>query len=157
MASTRTAPITRATSPTLTAMPALLATPSRSLKCSTRRESCLEISKSLVANRHHSYWDTRPFNNQAEWPTDGSQPFVWSFGDKTGYGIHGDYVFGWKGDALQRAMDQNCNSDLFANKINCNTLKTQSLADANKCVTSRKVNENLDGWLSTLPGDMPIG
>ncbi|KAI0516899.1 hypothetical protein F5B22DRAFT_605428 [Xylaria bambusicola] len=105
---------------------------------------------------YETYWNTRPFNNKADWPADGSQPFVWSFGDKTGYGIHGDYVFGWKGDALQRAMDQNCNSDLFANKINCNTLKTQSLADANKCVISRKVTENLDGWMSSLPGDMPI-
>ncbi|KAF2965747.1 hypothetical protein GQX73_g7830 [Xylaria multiplex] len=105
---------------------------------------------------YETYWDTRPFNNQADWPTDGSQPFVWSFGDKLGYGIHGDYVFGWRGDALQRAMDQNCNSDLFQNKINCNTLKTQSLADANKCTISRKVTDNLDGWLTTLPGDMPI-
>jgi hypothetical protein len=26
-------------------------------------------------------WDTSKFNNLAEWPEDGSQPFVWSFGD----------------------------------------------------------------------------
>ncbi|KAI1333817.1 hypothetical protein F5Y15DRAFT_410079 [Xylariaceae sp. FL0016] len=104
----------------------------------------------------YSSWDTRPFNNQADWPTDGSQPFVWSFGDKTGYGIHGDYVFGWKGDALQRAMDTNCNSDLFSNKINCNTLKTQSLDSANKCTMARKVNEDLDGWLTELPGGMTV-
>jgi hypothetical protein len=26
-------------------------------------------------------WDTRKFNDEAEWPVDGSQPFVWSFGD----------------------------------------------------------------------------
>ncbi|KAI1264544.1 hypothetical protein F5Y18DRAFT_417535 [Xylariaceae sp. FL1019] len=105
---------------------------------------------------YETYWDTRPFNNQADWPTDGSQPFVWSFGDETGYGFHADYVFGWKGDALQRAMDANCNSDLFANQINCNTLKTQSLADANKCTVSRTVDENLDGWMTQLPGGMAI-
>lgn len=26
-------------------------------------------------------WDTRQFNNKEDWPEDGSQPFVWSFGD----------------------------------------------------------------------------
>lgn len=34
-------------------------------------------------------WDTRQFNNKAEWPADGSQPFVLSTGDNTGYGQHG--------------------------------------------------------------------
>ncbi|OAA59904.1 hypothetical protein SPI_06102 [Niveomyces insectorum RCEF 264] len=102
------------------------------------------------------YWDTRPFNNKAEWPEDGSQPFVWSFGDKTGYGHHADYVFGWKGDALQRAMDANCNSDLFANKINCPTLKTQTLEEANKCTQKRQVGEDLDSWLTALPGGMQV-
>lgn len=27
-------------------------------------------------------WDTRPFNDKDLWPEDGSQPFVWSTGDK---------------------------------------------------------------------------
>lgn len=26
-------------------------------------------------------WDTRRFNDANDWPTDGSQPFVWSFSD----------------------------------------------------------------------------
>ena len=26
-------------------------------------------------------FDTSKFNNKADWPADGSQPFVWSFGD----------------------------------------------------------------------------
>ncbi|KAB5517514.1 hypothetical protein GE09DRAFT_978906 [Coniochaeta sp. 2T2.1] len=101
---------------------------------------------------YETYWDTRPYQDKSQWHPEG--PFVWSFGDKTGYGIHGDYVFGWKGDALQRAMDANCNSDLFANKINCPTLKTQSIEAANKCTKRVSVNEPLDGWLKELPGGM---
>lgn len=105
---------------------------------------------------YETYWDTRPFNDRSLWPADGSQPFVWSFGDKTGYGIHGDYMFGWKGDALQRAMDTNCNSDLFSNRINCPTLKTQTLDQANKCTIKRQINEDLDAWLTELPGGMMV-
>ncbi|KAF2655777.1 hypothetical protein K491DRAFT_598203 [Lophiostoma macrostomum CBS 122681] len=94
-------------------------------------------------------WDTTKFNDKSLWPTDGSQPFVWSFGDATGYGNHGDYVFGWKGDALQRAMDSNCN-------INCPTLKTQTIPTGNKCAQQQKVVEDIDGWLTELPGGMPV-
>jgi hypothetical protein len=37
-------------------------------------------------------WDTTPFNDKSIWPTDGSQPFVYSMGDGTGFGQHGDYL-----------------------------------------------------------------
>jgi hypothetical protein len=57
--------------------------------------------------------------------------------DRTGYGNHGDYVFGWKGDALQRAMDSGCS--------NCPNLKTQTIATGNKCLKSMGVNEVIDG------------
>ncbi|KAK3376845.1 hypothetical protein B0T24DRAFT_550776, partial [Lasiosphaeria ovina] len=83
-------------------------------------------------------WDTAKFNDKSLWPADGSQPFVWSQDDPTGYGNHGDYVFGWKDDALQKAMDTNCN-------INCPQLKTQTIAAGNKCTKKSQVNENIDG------------
>ncbi|KAK3302649.1 uncharacterized protein B0T15DRAFT_562604 [Chaetomium strumarium] len=95
-------------------------------------------------------WDTRGFNDKANlWPEDGSQPFVWSYGDFTGYGTHGDYVFGWKGDALQRAMDANCD-------VYCPTLKEQGISAGNQCRVDRHVSENIDGWLSSLPGGVEI-
>ncbi|KAI0455948.1 hypothetical protein F5B21DRAFT_513745 [Xylaria acuta] len=94
-------------------------------------------------------WDTTKFNNAADWPSDGSQPFVWSFGDKTGYGNHGDYVFGWRGNALQTAMDTNCN-------INCPQLRSQSIPQGNQCSVKAVVDETIDGWLDELPGGMPV-
>ncbi|KAB5585013.1 hypothetical protein GE09DRAFT_11427 [Coniochaeta sp. 2T2.1] len=101
---------------------------------------------------YEAIWDTRKFNDKSLWPEAGSehaQPFVWSYGDATGYGTHGDYVFGWKGDALQKAMSQNCN-------INCPALKTQSIAVGNKCGVTQKVKEETEGWLSKLPGGMGV-
>ncbi|KAJ4287940.1 hypothetical protein N0V90_011955 [Kalmusia sp. IMI 367209] len=92
-------------------------------------------------------WDTRPFNDKSLWPADGSQPFVWSTGDQRGYSNHGDYVFGWKDDSLQRAMDTKCNGDA------CSALKSQSNEEAMKCTVPRTVNENIDGWLENLPGN----
>ncbi|KAK4661299.1 uncharacterized protein QC763_0115100 [Podospora pseudopauciseta] len=94
-------------------------------------------------------WDTRRFNDRSLWPEDGSQPFVWSYGDYTGYGTHGDYVFGWKGDSLQRAMDANC--DFY-----CPQLKTQSIATGNQCRQNQKVAENIDGPFDRLPGNVEI-
>ncbi|KAF1998133.1 hypothetical protein P154DRAFT_439693 [Amniculicola lignicola CBS 123094] len=97
-------------------------------------------------------WDTTAFNNKADWPTDGSQPFYLSTGDNTGYGQHADYVFGWKGDALQRAMDDNgCFS------ATCGKQKSQDIAEALKCKIKKTVIEDTDGWLKELPGSPMMG
>ncbi|PGG98237.1 hypothetical protein AJ80_09562 [Polytolypa hystricis UAMH7299] len=82
-------------------------------------------------------WDTRQFNDPNMWPTDGSQPFVFSYGDPTGYGQHADYVFGWRGDSLQKAMDANC--DVF-----CPELQSQSVDAANRCRKQKTVLESID-------------
>lgn len=92
-------------------------------------------------------WDTTGFNDKALWPATG-QPFVLSTGDTTGYGQHGDYVFGWKGDALQRAMD--VANGCFA--ADCGNQKTQSIDDAKRCKISKKVREEVDGC-KLLPCD----
>ena len=88
---------------------------------------------------YEAVWDTTKFNDKAMWPENASeQPFRWSFDDRTGFGNHGDYVFGWKGDALQRAMDANCN-------VGCSTLKSQAIAAGNKCTIEPKVKDVVDG------------
>jgi len=91
-------------------------------------------------------WDTTKFNNKADWPEDGSQPFVLSTGDPTGYGQHGDYVFGWKDDSLQHAMDNKCFGPT------CTGLTTQGFDKANKCTVKSLVKEDNEGWVSELPG-----
>ncbi|KAF2729879.1 hypothetical protein EJ04DRAFT_501527 [Polyplosphaeria fusca] len=97
-------------------------------------------------------WDTTPFNDASLWPTDGSQPFYFSYGDNTGYGQHADYVFGWEGNELQKGMDAtNCMG------AKCKDMKNQVIDTAKACQVKKTVQENQDGWIDKLPGtDMPM-
>lgn len=92
---------------------------------------------------YETLWDTTPFNNL--WPSDGSNPFYLSYGDDLGYGTHADYLFGWKGDALQRAMDSKC---MFQGCENGNPLKSQGVAQMNACTVKATNSEDVDGCKS---------
>lgn len=89
-------------------------------------------------------WDTTQF--QKEWPTDGSQPLYLSYGDNTGYGQHADYVFGWKGDELQKGMDA---SGCMGAK--CKDMVNQAIDTAKQCSVKSTVHEDHEGckfeWL----------
>jgi len=92
-------------------------------------------------------WDTTKFNHLWDPATD-KNPFVWSF-EGTGAGTHADYMFGWKGDSLQRAMDK---SECFYD--GCGSIKKQAMSEANKCTVKDFVGENIDGCgfpVSVLP------
>lgn len=98
-------------------------------------------------------FDTAQFNDPNEWPEDGSQPFVWAMGDTTGAGIHGDYLFGWKGDALQRAMDTKCNG------VNCPGMERQDDSISNACAKAQMASEPVgdDGCKLAPPGSSGLG
>ncbi|KAI8623366.1 hypothetical protein F5Y19DRAFT_375213 [Xylariaceae sp. FL1651] len=89
-------------------------------------------------------WDTTKFNSM--WPSGAPSPFVWSF-EGNSYGTHADYMFGWKGDALQRAMDK---SECFYD--GCGSITKQKMNIANQCKVADMVGEQVDGWLPKLPG-----
>lgn len=93
---------------------------------------------------YETLWDTTQFKSM--WPSGGANPFVLSYMGKNGnlnaYGTHADYVFGWKGDSLQRAMDSGC---MFQGCENGNPLKSQTVAQMNACSVKKQVNEDIDG------------
>ena len=93
---------------------------------------------------YETLWDTTQFNSL--WTKGDANPFVLSFaGSNSGYGTHADYLFGWKGDSLQKAMDSSC---MFQACENGKPLKSQSVAQMNKCASKQIVNEPIDGCKS---------
>ena len=99
---------------------------------------------------YETMWNTTVFKDM--WPKDKSkQPFVWSFLGN-GYGTHADYLFGWKGDSLQRALNDTCMFHACGSPGVQGILKTQTVAEMNKCAVKETVTEETEGWLSELPG-----
>jgi hypothetical protein len=87
---------------------------------------------------YEAVWDTTKFN--CLWTSGSPNPFVWSFEGISGYGTHADYMFGWKGDGLQRAMNK---SECFYD--GCGSITKQDMSVANKCTVKDMVGENIDG------------
>ncbi|KAH8883336.1 hypothetical protein GQ53DRAFT_882960 [Thozetella sp. PMI_491] len=98
-------------------------------------------------------WNVSTFMDKSIFPSDGSNPFVYSM-NLGGAAAHGDYVFGWKGDTLQKAMDKGCNlnKDCAAAGITA-----QTPDQYNACTKKQQAPEEVDGWLKALPmGDMAM-
>jgi hypothetical protein len=89
---------------------------------------------------YETLWDTTQFHSL--WQDGTPNPFTLSYGDEEGYGSHADYLFGWKGDSLQRAMDSNC---MFNACENGNPLLSQGTGPMNACTIPTLVNEEIDG------------
>lgn len=94
-------------------------------------------------------WDTARFNDAGLWPVEsGRQPFLWSYGDRVGHGHHADYLFGWKGDLLQRFFDR-----MYCPYSNgCGMLERSTVLKSNECTQEASVKVEIDGWLEKMPG-----
>ncbi|KAN0110544.1 protein of unknown function (DUF1996) domain containing protein [Hyaloscypha variabilis] len=98
-------------------------------------------------------WNVTNFADKSLWPTDGTAPFVYSM-DIGGPAAHGDYVFGWQGNTLQAAMDNNCNLNADCPKAG---IHKQTDAEYNACTKAQMAPETVDGWIKALPlGDKAV-
>jgi len=86
-------------------------------------------------------WDTSSFvKDTANWPT-AHAPYVYSM-NQGGSAAHGDYVFGWKDDSLQKAMDKNCNLNRACPAAG---LTTQTPEQYSACTKKQQAPEPVDG------------
>ncbi|KAF4991656.1 hypothetical protein FGRMN_7668 [Fusarium graminum] len=83
-----------------------------------------------------------------------SHPFVWSTGDPTGYGLHGDFLNGWDVKVLQKAVNV-CTAQSGAVE-DCHVLTLQDDDAMNGCRVPVQVDEKTTGVLKALPGCNPV-
>ncbi|OIW31843.1 hypothetical protein CONLIGDRAFT_242736 [Coniochaeta ligniaria NRRL 30616] len=93
-------------------------------------------------------WNISTFLDKSTWA---AKPFVYSM-NIGGAAAHGDYVFGWEGDTLQKAMDNRCNLN---NDCTAAGIHKQQPDVYNACTKKQQAPETVDGWLQALPmGEM---
>lgn len=97
------------------------------------------------------YFDTQPYKGR--WTENqGTQPFVLSNGDVTGYGAHADFMAGWDEDVLQHIIDTCDAGDSGMDQ--CPGLPYG--LNSGSCTISPLVNEQVTGTLTKLPGNNPL-
>lgn len=97
-------------------------------------------------------WDVSKFADKSIWPASGPA-FVYSM-NLGGSAAHGDYLFGWEGDSLQKAMDKGCNLNRDCPAAG---LTAQTPDKYNACTIKQQAPEPVDGWLQSLPmGQMAV-
>jgi hypothetical protein len=106
--------------------------------------------KRFISLFYEVIWDTPKFVDQ--WYGSG-HPFVFSNGDETGYGYHGDFVNGWDVATLQKAVTECTN--LSGVVEDCPVFEFFSDDVANGCKITPSIDEQILGLLSALPGCNP--
>ncbi|KAF5573947.1 WSC domain-containing protein [Fusarium pseudoanthophilum] len=83
-----------------------------------------------------------------------SHPFVFSNGDPTGYGLHGDFLNGWDVKVLQKAVKECTDASGVIEK--CSALTFFDDDAMNGCRVPVQVDEKTNGVLKSLPGCNPV-
>jgi hypothetical protein len=111
-------------------------------------------------------WDVSKFTDKSIWP-DSGPAFMYSMNlgyvpglpipwmrirqlttPTSGSAAHGDYVFGWEGDSLQKAMDKGCNLNRDCPAAG---LTAQTPEKYNACTIKQQAPEPVDGCKSPYP------
>ncbi|KAK7037774.1 hypothetical protein VNI00_010735 [Paramarasmius palmivorus] len=101
------------------------------------------------------YWDTGSWEAHRNDAMKPDQPFVFSHGDRTGYGYHGDFINGWDAGVLQKVVD-NCYCNDFGDASCCAQKGLFTLNTDGHCRITRSINEITTGTLPKLPGNNPV-
>ncbi|OTA01324.1 hypothetical protein A9Z42_0016400 [Trichoderma parareesei] len=97
------------------------------------------------------YYDTQPYKGR--WTENqGTQPFVFSTGDVTGYSGHADFMAGWDEDLLQHIIDTCDAGDSGMDQ--CPGLFYG--LNSGDCTIEPLVDEQVTGTLTKLPGNNPL-
>ncbi|KAK3348466.1 hypothetical protein B0H65DRAFT_176612 [Neurospora tetraspora] len=88
-------------------------------------------------------WAVDAFNHLR---TPGDQPFVFSNGDKTGYGYHADFFNGWDVDLLQKAIrDPSCGNETGGRIERCGSFR--------EFLQSNEVQNQIEGLEQKVEGE----
>ncbi|TFK73292.1 hypothetical protein BDN72DRAFT_894124 [Pluteus cervinus] len=101
------------------------------------------------------YWGTSYYDQFRSQAMNQTQPYVFSYGDRTGYGFHADFINGWLPGVLQGALD-NCNCDPYGDPTCCVQQGLFNMTQGQTCRITNSVDEQVLGTLPKLPGNNPV-
>ncbi|PPQ63224.1 hypothetical protein CVT24_005684 [Panaeolus cyanescens] len=101
------------------------------------------------------YWYSNDFASVRSQARNTTQPFVFSYGDPTGYGYHADFINGWDHGVLQNAVD-NCHCNPYGDATCCVEQGIFDMNQGKNCRITKALDEQTTGTLLRLPGNNPV-
>jgi hypothetical protein len=105
--------------------------------------------KAIYSVFYEFYYDTSPFTDFNKW--------VWAMGDPTGYGLHGDFINGWKDQNALVEAAVSCSGPDGAYSTSCSVNAGEgSAVSLTPETTVPDEDVGLNGPISALPGSNPV-